>query len=142
RRRSRHAAAARGHPRRDPRARRGRRLLAAATLVLRGKAAAVRRLVRGPGAAPVPAPGGPVHGRPRPRTPGLRPTGARPRRVADALHDRFARRRAREGTSLRGGFLDGRLGLLLAWCNAAGTWHRYRIAGRLRHARTDENAGN
>lgn len=46
------------------------------------------------------------------------------------------------GYVLRGGFLDGRLGLLLAWCNAAGTWHRYRIAGRLRHARTDENAGN
>jgi glycosyltransferase involved in cell wall biosynthesis len=36
------------------------------------------------------------------------------------------------GYLLRGGFLDGREGLLLAWCNAAGTWQRYRIAGRLR----------
>ena len=36
------------------------------------------------------------------------------------------------GYVLRGGFLDGRLGLVLAWCNASGTWQRYRIAGRLR----------
>lgn len=36
------------------------------------------------------------------------------------------------GYVLRGGFLDGRHGLLLAWVNAVGTWHRYRLAGRLR----------
>lgn len=36
------------------------------------------------------------------------------------------------GYLLRLGFLDGRHGLLLAWCNACGTWQRYRIAGRLR----------
>lgn len=36
------------------------------------------------------------------------------------------------GFLFRLGFLDGRYGLLLAACNAYGTWQRYRIAGRLR----------
>lgn len=39
------------------------------------------------------------------------------------------------GYLLRGGFLDGRYGLMLAWCNARGTWQRYRLAGRLRDSR-------
>lgn len=38
------------------------------------------------------------------------------------------------GYLVRLGFLDGRPGLLLACCNAYGTWQRYRIAGRLRAA--------
>lgn len=38
------------------------------------------------------------------------------------------------GYLFRLGFLDGRYGLLLAWCNAYGTWQRYRIAGQLRAA--------
>lgn len=47
------------------------------------------------------------------------------------------------GYVLRLGFLDGREGLLLAWCNALGTWRRYRIAGQLRRraARGDGSPG-
>lgn len=36
------------------------------------------------------------------------------------------------GAVLRGGLLDGRYGLMLAYCNAYGTWLRYRMAGELR----------
>ncbi len=47
------------------------------------------------------------------------------------------------GYVFRLGFLDGRYGLLLAWCNACGTWQRYRIAGRLRvAARNDKIEAN
>ncbi len=49
--------------------------------------------------------------------------------VSAALHAAWTFLR---GYLLRGGFLDGRDGLLLAAVNARGTWLRYRIAGRLR----------
>ncbi len=43
------------------------------------------------------------------------------------------------GYVLRAGFLDGRHGFVIAWCNAWGTWQRYRIAGRLRRGEISRN---
>lgn len=52
-------------------------------------------------------------------------------RLAAALHGGWTFIR---GVLLRGGFLDGRYGLMLGWANAYGTWLRYRMAGDLKRA--------